>query len=407
MINLLDVIDVRDGTDYQRDNFDSFLKKIKFSFNLPAIHIAGTNGKGSTANYIASIYQSAGYKVGLFTSPELYEINEMIRVNGVEISDQEIKDIISDKKKEINKFELSTFEILTFVAFQHFINSKCDICVIECGMGGEVDATNVFTPILSIITSVSLEHTSFLGKSISEIALNKAGIIKDDVPVLIGDLPEDAVSVISEESKYHNSKIYGVSEAHQPTQTNEGYEFSYGTHYNLHIKSNALYSVNDACLALDAIDILKQQFPVSEDNIHSGLASVSMECRMDILSQDPLTIIDGAHNPEAFEKLSNSLQKGNFSKNIRVLLASFKDKNVIQMLSIIGSISESITLTTFDHPRARKEEDYFLFVSDYEFVEDPIEAYHKLKELYPEDIILITGSLAFAAYMKKRLTNGQ
>ena len=407
MINLLDVIDARDGTDYQRDNFDSFLKKIKFSFNLPAIHIAGTNGKGSTANYIASIYQSAGYKVGLFTSPELYEINEMIRVNGVEISDQEIKDIISDKKKEIYKFELSTFEILTFVALQHFINSNCDICVIECGMGGEVDATNVFTPILSIITSVSLEHTSFLGKSISEIALNKAGIIKDDVPVLIGDLPEDAVSVISEESKYHNSKIYGVSEAHQPTQTNEGYEFSYGTHSNLRIKSNALYSVNDACLALDVIDILKQQFPVSEDNIHSGLDSVSMECRMDILESDPLTIIDGAHNPEAFEKLSNSLQKGNFSKNIRVLLASFKDKNVIQMLSIIGSISESITLTTFDHPRARKEEDYFLFVSDYEFVEDPIEAYHKLKELYPEDIILITGSLAFAAYMKKRLTNGQ
>ena len=355
MISLTSLVDVRDGTDYQRDDFDSFLKKIKFSFRLPAIHIAGTNGKGSTANYIASIYQSAGYKVGLFTSPELYEINEMIKVNGVDITDKELEAIILDKKKEINKAGLSTFEIVTFAALSHFINQNCDICVIECGMGGEVDATNVFIPILSIITSVSLEHTSFLGKSISEIALNKAGIIKDDVPVLIGDLPEDAISVISEEAKDHNSKIYSVSEAHQPTNNDEGYIFSYGTHYDLQIKSNALYSVNDACLALDAIDILRNEFPVNEENIHNGLASVSMACRMDVLESDPLTIIDGAHNPEAFDKLAKSLQKGRFNKNIRVLLASFKDKNIIQMLSIIGSISESITLTTFDHLRARKE----------------------------------------------------
>ena len=207
MINLNDVIETRDGTDYQRDNFDSFLKKTKFSFTLPAIHIAGTNGKGSTANYIASIYQKAGYKVGLYTSPELYEVNEMIKVNGVELTDNEIKDIIDSVKKEIKKIELSTFEILTYVAFTHFINQKCDICVIECGMGGETDATNIFVPKLSIITSVSLEHTNFLGKSISEIALQKAGIIKDETPVLIGELPEDAVSVISDQSNTQKKVI--------------------------------------------------------------------------------------------------------------------------------------------------------------------------------------------------------
>ena len=147
------------------------------------------------------------------------------------------------------------------------------------------------------------------------------------------------------------------------------------------------------------------QFPVNEENIAAGLKEVEMPCRMDILSNDPLTIIDGAHNPEAFEKLKNSLQKSHGNSNIHVVLASFKDKNVIQMLSVIGAISSTITLTTFDHPRARKQEDYFLFVSDYEYIEDPIEAYRKLKELYPEDVILITGSLAFAAYMKKRLSN--
>ena len=405
MIDIKNVIATRDGSDYQRDDFDAFLKKIKFSFNLPAIHIAGTNGKGSTANYLASIYKNSGYKVGLFTSPELYEVNEMIRINNEPISDSDLKDIILDKRKEIEKYELSTFEILTYVAFTYFQNQKCDICIIECGMGGEIDATNIFTPILSIITSVSLEHTAFLGKSISEIALNKAGIIKDQIPVLIGDLSEDATNVISEEAKDHKSSIYGVGEPANPTLTNEGYRFSYTTHYDLLIQSHALYSVYDACLALDAIEILMNQFPVNEENIAAGLKEVEMPCRMDILSNDPLTIIDGAHNPEAFEKLKNSLQKSHGNSNIHVVLASFKDKNVIQMLSVIGAISSTITLTTFDHPRARKQEDYFLFVSDYEYIEDPIEAYRKLKELYPEDVILITGSLAFAAYMKKRLSN--
>lgn len=405
MIDIKDVISIRDGSDYQRDDFDDFLKKVKFSFNIPAIHIAGTNGKGSTANYIATIYQSAGYKVGLFTSPELFEINEMIKINGVNISDEDLKAGILERKKEIEKYELSTFEIMTYVAFMYFSKMQCDICVIECGMGGEIDATNIFTPVLSIITSISLEHTSFLGKSISEIALQKAGIIKEEVPVLIGNLPEDAISVISEESKHKKSKIYSVGESHQPTFSKEGYTFSYSTHYDLLIKSLALYSVDDACLALDAVDILKEEFPVDENAIKEGLRNVIMPCRMDLISDNPLTIIDGAHNPEAFEKLVKSLQKSRLNGELHVLLASFKDKNIIQMLSVIGAISSTITLTTFDHPRARKEEDYFLFLSDYPFVENPIEAYEQLKEAHPDDMILITGSLAFAAYMKKRLKN--
>ncbi len=405
MIDLKNVIETRDGADYQRDNYDDFLNKIRFSFNIPAIHIAGTNGKGSTATYIASVYQKQGYKVGLYTSPALYEINEMILVNDEQISDSDIEAIIKDKKKEINKFELSTFEIITYVAFTYFKQQQCDICVIECGMGGEVDATNVFTPVLSIITSISLEHTSFLGKSISEIALQKAGIIKEEVPVLLGNIPEEALDVIANECKERKSKILRVSETHQPTLTNEGYEFSYLTHSNIKIQSLAYYSVQDASLAIDAIDILRSVFPVDEDNLIKGLGSVKMSCRYEKLVNDPLTIIDGGHNPEAFENLAKSLQKADYSQQIHVLLACFRDKNLIQMLSVIGAAVDSITLTTFDHPRARKENDYFLYLSDYKFYQDPVEGYRALKEQHPEDIILITGSLAFAAYMSKRLNN--
>ena len=405
MTDINQIIELRDGSDYQRDNYDDFLKKIKFSFNVPSIHIAGTNGKGSTATYIASIYQQQGYKVGLYTSPALFEVNEMIKVNGQSITDQQLENIILDKKKEISKYGLSSFEVLTYAALTFFQNMNCDICVIECGMGGEVDATNVFTPVLSIITSVSLEHTNFLGKSISEIALQKAGIIKDDVPVLLGNIPDDAIDVIANVSREHNSKIHSVSESHQPTLTNEGYEFSYLTYSDIKIQSQAYYSVNDACIAIDAIEILKDKFPVSETNVKAGLNAVKVECRFDILAKDPLTIIDGGHNPEAFENLAKTLQKANYLRPIHVLLACFRDKNLIQMLSYIGAAVDSITLTTFDHPRAREESDYFLYLNDYKFYQDPIEAYHALKEEFPEDIILITGSLAFAAYMKKRLTN--
>ena len=407
MIDLKQVIETRDGSDYQRDNYDEFLNKIKFSFNIPAIHIAGTIGKGSTATYIASIYQQQGYKVGLYTSPALYEINEMITVNGEPINDSDIEAIIKDKQKEILKFELSSFEITTLVAFTYFKQCNCDICIIECGMGGEVDATNIFTPVLSIITSISLEHTAFLGKSISEIALQKAGIIKEEIPVLLGNVPEEALDVIASECKDRKCKIYRVSETHQPTLTNEGYEFSYLTHSNIKIQSRAFYSVNDACIAIDAIDILKPQFPVDEENLLKGLQDVKMNCRYEFLSKDPLTIIDGGHNPEAFENLAKSLQKAAFNRKIHVLLACFKDKNLIQMLSVIGAAVDSITLTTFNHPRAREEADYFLYLNDYKFYEDPIEAYRLLKEQHPEDIILVTGSLAFAAYMSKRLKDEQ
>lgn len=405
MINIDSLISIRKTGDYQRDNYDAFLKKIRFSFDIPSIHITGTNGKGTVSSYIASIYQQAGYKVGLYTSPALNEVNEMIKVNGVKIDDNYIKSCINDYKKEIIKYELSSFEILTFVAFDYFKKQQCDICVIECGMGGEIDATNVFTPILSIISSVSLEHTMYLGKSISEIALQKAGIIKDEVPVLIGELPEEAINVISEEAKNRETHVYSVAEYHNAKFSNEGYKFTYGTLENLFIKSHALYSIKDACIALDAIEILKEEYPVDEDKIRQGLENVFMPCRMEILTKDPLTIIDGGHNPEAIEKVAKSLLNDFSDKPIHALFACFKDKNLMAMLSSLGACVDSITLTTFDHPRARDESDYFLYLSDYEFFNEPFEAYHHLKELYPEDYIIIIGSLAFAAFMKRGLKN--
>lgn len=406
MKSIDDLIETRIGGDYQRDNFDSFLKKVSFSYKVPSIHIAGTNGKGSTANYIASIYRNAGYKVGLYTSPSLVEINEMITINGEAIDDASIVKYISDNKKLFEKFNLSSFEIETFIALNYFQDNKCDIAIIECGMGGEIDATNIFVPVLSIITSISLEHTSFLGRSVSEIALMKAGIIKDEIPVLTGDLQEDAMNVVADVAKSKESKLNVVSLPGN-IRYNNGYDFDYTTYLNMHIPSQALYSVDDAVFAIDAITILKDKFPVSVENVKQGLASMNMPARMEIISQNPFVIIDGAHNPEAMEKLSKSLGNPCNNRPIHTIFACFRDKNLNSLLAQIGEVSADVTLTTFDHPRARTFEDYFLYAEEHEFVEDCVSAIkNKMKE-FPDDVILITGSLAFAGYIRNLFKNGE
>lgn len=406
MININELIVTRENGDYQRDSFDSFLKKISFSYNVPSIHIAGTNGKGSTATYIANIYQKAGYKVGLYTSPALVDINEMITINGEQISDKDIKKYVEKNKKLYEKFGLSSFEIMTHIAFTYFEENKCDVAVIECGMGGEIDATNIFTPILSIITSVSLEHTAYLGRSISEIAMMKGGIIKENIPALVGDLCEEAMTVISGICKEKDSKLVTISIPGSVTYHDDGYTFDYLTFLNMKIKSIAKYSVDDACFALDAVTILKETLQVSDSAIREGIASTVMPARLEIVSQNPLIIIDGAHNPEAMEKLAKSIENPCNSRKIHTIFACFRDKNINRLLSAIGEVSSDITLTTFDHPRARTLEDYFLFAEDYPFVENCVEAIELKATENPDDAILITGSLAFAGYIRNLFKKG-
>ena len=187
--------------------------------------------------------------------------------------------------------------------------------------------------------------------------------------------------------------------------TNEGYKFDYISFGEINIKSLASYSIKDATFALDATDILKNQFPISLDAIKAGISKVRIPCRFDIVSQNPLIIIDGAHNPESMQKLTKSLQKAYENQKINVVLACFKDKNINSMLASIGQVANKITLTTFDHIRARKKDDYFLYADEYEFVEDPKEAIALSKE--EDAILVITGSLAFAGYIRNMFDKGE
>ena len=388
--------------DYQRDNFDAFLRKIGFSFALPAIHITGTNGKGTTANYIAVIYQYSGYKVGKFTSPALFKINEMITVNNIPINDDDFIRIFNANLKDFQKFDLSAFEIETFIALTYFKEQQCDICVIECGMGGEVDATNIFVPILSIITSISLEHTAFLGHTISEIAEQKCGIIKDKVPLLIDEFDEDALETIYKFTKDRQAPIQFIKKRFETKMTSSGMMLDYHPFGEIQLSSFARYSTIDAAFALEAVLLLKDRFPYEEDKIQEAMLSVKMPCRFEIVLEKPLVIIDGAHNPEAAKEAVTAIN-GYSRAPVHVIFACFRDKNLGSLLSQFGSLGEDLTLTTFPHPRARKEEEYFLFLGDHPFEEDAVSLVKRKMEEFPEDIILVTGSLAFAAYIKKEV----
>lgn len=392
--------------DYQRDNFDSFLKKVSFNYTVPSIHIAGSNGKGSTATYLANIYKAHGYKVGLFTSPYLNKVNEMIQINGEMIADDVCMNYIKKNEKLINKYELSPFEIQVFIALSYFQNEKCDIAIIECGMGGEIDATNIFTPIVSVITSISLEHTAFLGRSLSEIAYSKAGIIKEEVPVITGILDEEAINTIVGVAKEKSAPVSVAVDPANVVYKDYGYNFAYMTYLNLRINSVATYSLKDACIALEVINKCLEMFPVSEEEIQEGLTNTFMPVRMEIVNQNPLVIIDGSHNPEGVQNMVKSLPSLAQLRDIHVLFACFKDKNIERMLAFLGEYSKDITLTTFPHKRARNMEDYFLYLDDLSFKEDAVSAYQELCTLYPEDVILVTGSLAFAAYMKNMIKKG-
>lgn len=391
---------------YERYSFDSFLEKKGFSFDIPFIHVTGTNGKGSTCKYLSSILIDAGYKVGLFMSPYFIDPCEMISINDKNISNDEFASFVKDNEKLFDKYELSEFEIETYIAYEYFKKEKCDICIIECGMGGLDDATNIATPILSIITSVSLEHTSSLGKSVSEIAFAKAGIIKEEVPVVISDdLPEDAINAITKVAKENSSPIILKEMSSFERIEGDCYVFSMPNLVDLKIKTLSSYSIKDATFAVTGIKAIKESFKVSEDNIRNGLLSMKLKGRMTIIRHNPLIVIDGAHNPEAIAQLVKDINSIKIGK-IHGVFACFTDKNINIMLPSLGLACDDITLTTFQHKRARRIDDYFLYLDEYKFEDNHIEIIKKLIKENPDDTILICGSLAFALLVENEFDKG-
>ena len=385
---------------YDRENYDKYLKHSKFSFDIPSIHITGTNGKGSTANYLYNIYLKAGYKVGLYNSPYLNSVDEMISINGSTINKDDYLNIFNEFREEFEKHHLSAFEMQTILAYELFKRANLDLVIIEVGMGGYIDATNIITPKLSIITSISLEHTNYLGYSTSEIAYNKAGIIKERVPALIGEVDDDAMFAINERAKKMKAEIRRIPGYFNEKVLENHVIFDCHALREVELNTPAMYQARNANIAIEATQLLLKDFPVSEEIIRQGLKCELLDCRFDWIAKNIL--VDGAHNPEAVRCLVDTI-KLSVNKPIHVVFACFRDKHFSAMLNMLDEISNDITITTFDHPRAKTKDEYLLFLETYKFSDNFVEKVKELQNEYPDDVILITGGLYFAGLAKREL----
>ena len=388
---------------YTRDNFDAFLTSINFKYTVPSIHITGTNGKGSTATMIQNIFETSGRHVGLFTSPAFDRFSEMIYIDDDEIEDSFVIDFMNKYSNQFETFHLTTFEVQTLLAFSYFTAKKVALAVIEVGMGGKLDATNIFTPILSIITNIGLEHTNYLGPTLIDVATHKAGIIKPGIPTLIGRLDPPCLLVIEDVCRKNHSNLIIVKEPYA-LKTGISQYFSYGHYENLELTMNGAYQIQNAALAVEAVEILKERFPLKEKDIRLGLHKTFMPGRLEFISSNPMVIIDGAHNPHGVNALVSSLRPF-AKKTIFIIFAAFKDKDVEPMLKELSILSHHIVVTSFSHPRARHQIDYqdlrYPYIDDYRLAISRI-----YQNALKSSVILITGSLAFAGTVRSFIQSG-
>ena len=285
-----------------------------------SIHVAGTNGKGSTSHILASILQEAGYKVGLYTSPHLKNFTERIRINGVEISEEKITEFINGNKDFLEQQKMSFFEMTVGLAFDYFASEKVDIAIIEVGLGGRLDSTNSITPEVAVITNIGLDHTQFLGETLPEIAFEKAGIIKKNIPVIIGEEQAAVREVFIAKAVKESAPIYFASDASET--------------YISDLVGD--YQIQNSKTAVAAIKILKG-YEVSQENIKNGLLNVvkntNLKGRWQILQEHPKVICDTAHNKEGLAIVLNQLKKEPFKK-LHIVLGVVADKKLETILPL-------------------------------------------------------------------------
>ncbi len=352
---------------------------------LKFIHVAGTNGKGSFCSMLSSVLRAAGYKTGLFTSPYVKVFNERMAIDGEMISNEElaslteyvrpIADAMEDKPTE--------FELITAIAFEYFHRHACDVVVLEAGMGGRLDSTNIICePLLSVITGIALDHTAFLGDTVEKIAAEKAGIIKDGRPVLFGGEDASAGHVIADTAKARGSAFFAVDYTALSCKqmTLEGSVLDFDTHTDVRISLLGLYQPRNAAVVLSAVDLLRNEgLTLPEKAVKDGLASAVWPARFEILSHDPLVIFDGAHNPQGIDAAVASIKHYFKDQKVYVMTGVLQDKDYHVIARRLSEIASRAFVMTPDNPRALPAADYAALLSTLGVKSEP---YRSVKEAF-------------------------
>ncbi len=359
-----------DAIKYFVEELDHPEKKLKI------VHLAGTNGKGSVCEMISTVLEQAGYKVGLFMSPHIVRFNERIRVNHQEILDEEIEELTSIMEPIVTKYNqthevhVTLFEIETAMALLYFVKNKCDIVVLETGLGGLVDCTNVVAPILSIITSIGYDHMDILGNTLEEIAIQKAGIIKENSETIFVEQEKSVNEIIEETCKEKNNTLHLIKQEDWSNVSLKGEEqvFDYKNYKQIGINLKGNKQVPNACIVLEALEILKKNgYEIPKETIQEGLKTVVHKARFEQIYEEPTIIFDGGHNEAAIRNLIETIEQ------------YYKNDDKIYILSI---------LKTKDYKTVIKElmEDnkaIFIF-TDGTKEQDEVKCYVKKEELYNE-----------------------
>jgi dihydrofolate synthase/folylpolyglutamate synthase len=381
-----------------------------------SLHIAGTKGKGSVAAMSEQMLRQAGYRTGLFTSPHLHTFRERMRVDGELIPEDTVVQGIQVLQPHVSSVPgLTTFELITALAFWYFAQRAVDIAVVEVGLGGRLDATNVITPLVSVITSISYDHTAILGNTLAAIAREKGGIIKPGVPVVSAPQPEEALAVIDRICEERSAPLSLVGRDWQwspKSATSEGQSFT--AHSSTEDRDEVQpppsywipllgqHQLVNATVALAAMDALRDQglrIPLSA--VREGLREVSWPGRLQVLGQRPWVVIDGAHNEASARELRRALEELFSHRHMFLIFATYRDKDIYGMLEVLLPIADEVIVTQFDSPRAASADQLLAQIRDMggeaSRGEDAGQALAEARlRAGTDDLICVTGSVRFA-----------
>lgn len=382
-------------------------KKLKF------VHVAGTNGKGSTCSCIASILKEAGFKVGLYTSPYINVFNERMQIDGEMISDSQLCSLceyikpLSDSMTEDMPTE---FELITCLAMEYFYRNGCDIVVLEVGMGGELDSTNVIdSPEACAICAIDLDHTTFLGDTVEKVAKAKAGIIKKGTRVALYDCEGCVYDVFDKKCRETGAELKkaGFEKITNLVLGQNNISFDYGKYKNIKLSLAGTYQPKNAAVAITVIELLRQAgYSIKDESIYEGLKKVSWLGRFEILGEGPVFILDGAHNPHGMRGTVNSLVTRFPDRKIHFVVGAMADKDVTSMMEMLTELADTFYAVTPDNTRALKAEKLAELLQEmgaraffFDSVEEGVKA--AIKAAGKDGIIACLGSLYFSGEIRK------
>ena len=375
---------------------------------IKTVHIAGTNGKGSTSHMLAAIFQQCGYKTGLYTSPHLKDFRERIKVNGEMITENFVTEFVEATKSFSEEINPSFFELTFVMAVEYFVQCNVDIAIIETGLGGRLDSTNVITPEVSIITNIGYDHTDILGDTLEKIAFEKAGIIKEKVPVIIGETTFETKRVFLDKAEEKNAPVFFAQEKYKVVSANylneklllEVNDVGKNSVSGYLLDLPGLYQAKNFLTVLTATDILKENFSLTDTNIKQAVDHVKkltgLHGRWEIISRHPLIILDVAHNVDGIQQLVNQIQISSYN-NLHIIFGMVKDKEIEKVLALLPK-QASYYFTRAQIPRALPENElleradkFRLKGNAYSEVNEALEAARNSASA--DDLIIVCGSV--------------